>query len=207
MNVQSRFVVTTGVIDTGDKKQAIFESTLELIKEHGFHGAPISLVAKNAGVAAGTIYHYFESKEHLIVALYEYNRDRVVSVIESALKKDNKSCREIFFNIWTDLYHFYVREPKVLIFFEQFVNSPFNVNKYPEYTRGRFYDFFAQGVRKGVLKSVKPEILLVLVMGSINATAKMHVFGKAALTKNDLQRIAEILWEGISSTDDGHHLK
>ena len=41
--------------DIAQKKQAIFESTLELIKDHGFHGAPVSLVAKNAGVAAGTI--------------------------------------------------------------------------------------------------------------------------------------------------------
>ena len=55
----------------GDKKQAIFESTLALIRDHGFHGAPMSLVAKNAGVAAGTIYHYFESKEALLKAVIE----------------------------------------------------------------------------------------------------------------------------------------
>jgi AcrR family transcriptional regulator len=202
------YLFSNNVEDIGDKKQAIFESTLELIREHGFHGAPMSLVAKNAGVAAGTIYHYFESKDHLIVALYEYNRDRVTSVIESAFAKEN-TYRENFFSIWTGLYRFYVQEPNVLIFFEQFVNSPFKVDKYPDYTRGKFYSFFAEGVRKGILKPVKPEFLLVLVMGSINSIAKMQVFGKVAPTKNDLHRIAEILWQGIAATDIGtkHHLK
>ena len=183
--------------DTGDKKKAIFESTLELIRDHGFHGAPMSLVAKNAGVAAGTIYHYFESKDKLICELYAYNRERLMSVIESALMEDN-SYKEKFFNIWTNLYGFYVQEPNVLIFFEQFVNSPFNVNKYPNYTRSKLYNFFIEGIKKDVIKSVKPEILMVLVMGSINSTAKMHSFGKIPLTKADLHRIAEIMWDGIA---------
>jgi TetR/AcrR family transcriptional repressor of multidrug resistance operon len=181
-----------------DKKQAIFESTLELINEHGFHGAPMSLVAKNAGVAAGTIYHYFDSKEQLICALYDYNRARLLSVIEAALDK-NQSYKNNFFSIWTNLYRFYVEEPNVLTFFEQFVNSPYNVNKYPNHFRGKLYDFLAQGIRDGFLKPVKPEMLLVLVMSSITASAKLHIFNKLSLTKNDLQHIAEMMWEGIAS--------
>lgn len=184
--------------DPGDKKQAIFESTLDLIRDHGFHGAPMSLVAKNAGVAAGTIYHYFESKDQLICELYEYNRERIMSVIESSFQED-LTYREKFFGIWTNLYRFYIKEPNVLIFFEQFINSPFNVNKYPNYTRGKLFDFFAEGIEKRILKSVRPEFLLLLVMSSINATAKLHVFGKVPLSKTDLHRIAEISWDGISS--------
>lgn len=184
------------VEDIRDKKQAIFESTLELIRDHGFHGAPMSLVAKNAGVAAGTIYHYFESKEQLICELYNYNRQRVTSVIESALAEGG-SYKDNFFRIWTSLYQFYVQEPNVLIFFEQFINSPFNVHKYANYSRSKLFDFFSEGISSGVLKSVKPQFLLLLVMSSISSTAKMHVFGKVPLSKSDLHRIAEILWDGI----------
>jgi AcrR family transcriptional regulator len=183
--------------EVGDKKHAIFESTLELIREHGFHGAPMSLVAKNANVAAGTIYHYFESKEKLICELYEYNRERVLAVIAEAVKDDG-SFRDKFFRIWNSLYLFYVQKPNVLIFFEQFVNSPFNVDKYPNHFRGQLYSFFTKGIKEGVIRAVKPEILLVLVMGSINSTAKLHLFGKVPLTKSDLHRIAEILWDGIA---------
>jgi hypothetical protein len=33
-------------------------------------------------------------------------------------------------------------------------------------------------MKKGYIKSMKPEIVLALVMGSISATAKLHLFGK-----------------------------
>lgn len=187
------------MVDIGDKKQAIFESMLDLIRDHGFHGAPMSLVAKNAAVAAGTIYHYFESKEQLICALYQYNRDRVVSVISSALKGDD-SYKDKFFRVWNSIYQFYVHEPNVLIFFEQFVNSPFNVDKYPNHFRGELYDFLSDGIKQKLIRSLKPEILLVLLMGSINASAKLHLFGKVPLTKQDLNRITEILWDGITGS-------
>lgn len=182
--------------DIGDKKQAIFESTLELIKDHGFHGAPMSLVAKNAGVAAGTIYHYFESKEELIYELYSYNRQQVKAVIVQSLEGGGP-LKEKFFRVWISLYRFYVKQPNVLIFFEQFVNSPFNPDKYPNHFRGQLYTFFEEGIKSGQLKPVKPELLLVTVLGSIVSAAKLHLFGKMALTKTDLDRIADILWIGM----------
>jgi TetR/AcrR family transcriptional regulator, multidrug resistance operon repressor len=185
------------VENIADKKRAIFESTLSLIKDHGFHGAPMSLVAKNAGVAAGTIYHYFESKEKLICELYKYNRKLVSSVIASSLEQGG-SYREKFFRVWTSLYRFYIAEPNVLIFFEQFVNSPYNVDKHLNHFRGELYAFFAEGIKQRELKSLKPEILLVLVLGCISATAKLHLFGNVSLNKTDLQKIVEVCWDGIS---------
>ena len=190
MNVQS---------ETADKRKAILQTTLELIRQYGLQGTPISLIAKNANVAAGTIYHYFESKEQLICALYQYNRERVVSVISAALKGDDRY-KDKFFRVWNSLYQFYVHEPNVLIFFEQFVNSPFNVDKYPNHFRGELYDFLSEGIKQKVVRSLKPEILLVLLMGSINASAKLHLFGKVPLTKQDLNRITEILWDGITGS-------
>ena len=192
--------------DSGDKKQAIFESTLDLIKDHGFHGAPISLVAKNAGVAAGTIYHYFESKEQLICELYDFNRERVKSVVHQALQLKG-TLQEKFSGVWNALYQFYVKQPNVLIFFEQFVNSPFNVDKYPNHFRGELYSFFADGIRTGQLKSIKPEILLVMVMGSVSSTAKLHLFGKVSLTGADQHRIVGILWDGIRNQEKIHSIR
>ncbi|HQM90514.1 MAG TPA: helix-turn-helix domain-containing protein, partial [Syntrophales bacterium] len=49
-----------------DKRDEILRAALELIAEHGFHGAPMAMVAERAGVGAGTIYRYFEGKDALI---------------------------------------------------------------------------------------------------------------------------------------------
>lgn len=180
-----------------EKKKAIFESTLELIQEHGFHGAPMSQVAKNAGVAAGTIYHYFESKDELIRELYVYNKSRVVDIVAQAIE-GNATYKEKFYKIWQNLYEFYIQNPNVLIFFEQFVNSPFNTNKCPNHFQGELFEFFKNGQLQKEIKNIRPEILMILTLGSISSTAKIHKFGNIPVKKAELTQITEILWEGIA---------
>src|SRR5688500_6981617 len=53
-----------------DKRQALLAAALRLIARSGLHNTPTSAVAREAGVAAGTLYLYFPSKEALINALY-----------------------------------------------------------------------------------------------------------------------------------------
>ena len=53
-----------------DKREAILAAALRLIARLGLHAAPMSAVAREAGVAAGTLYLYFPSKDAMINALY-----------------------------------------------------------------------------------------------------------------------------------------
>src|SRR5260370_4638978 len=52
----------------GDKYQRILEAAVEVIAEHGFFNARVSDIAQRAGVADGTIYLYFKSKDQLLMA-------------------------------------------------------------------------------------------------------------------------------------------
>lgn len=181
-----------------EKKKAIFESTLDLIQEHGFHGAPMSLVAKNAGVAAGTIYHYFESKDQLICELYAYNKSRISNIISEILD-ENTPYKEKFYKIWLRIYGFYVENTNVLTFFEQYINSPYNASKYPNHFKGELYNFFKEGVERKEVKNVRPEILMVLILGSVNSTAKLHKFAEVPVADKEIHHIIDILWHGISN--------
>ena len=46
-----------------EKKSAIMNAALILITNNGFEATPMSAIAREAGVAAGTIYVYFPSKQ------------------------------------------------------------------------------------------------------------------------------------------------
>ncbi|MEO8562696.1 MAG: TetR/AcrR family transcriptional regulator [bacterium] len=64
-----------------EKREAILSAALRLIARLGLHNTPVSAVAREAGVAAGTLYLYFPSKEAMINALYLgvlADRDRVL---------------------------------------------------------------------------------------------------------------------------------
>ncbi|MEN7547717.1 TetR/AcrR family transcriptional regulator [Rapidithrix thailandica] len=54
-----------------EKSKAKFLRTaLELFANYGYHSTSISQIAKSAGVAKGSLYHYFESKEQLLEAVF-----------------------------------------------------------------------------------------------------------------------------------------
>jgi AcrR family transcriptional regulator len=77
-----------------DKETAILEATLDLIAERGFHNTPMSQIAKQSGVSAGIIYHYFDNKEALIYELY---RDIKKRYMEGLLPQaDNLGWAETF---------------------------------------------------------------------------------------------------------------
>src|SRR5215203_2564488 len=74
--------VPTPIGASPDKRQAILAAALRLIARLGLHAAPMSAVARDAGVAAGTLYLYFPSKEAMINALYlEVLEDRDRSML------------------------------------------------------------------------------------------------------------------------------
>jgi len=51
------------------RRQQILCAAARCFSEHGFHGASISQISKEAGMSAGHIYHYFDNKEAIIAAI------------------------------------------------------------------------------------------------------------------------------------------
>jgi AcrR family transcriptional regulator len=53
-----------------DRRRQILEAAVKVFAAKGFHGARVSDVAKEAGVAYGLVYHYFNSKAELLEAIF-----------------------------------------------------------------------------------------------------------------------------------------
>src|SRR5438309_6058096 len=56
---------------TGPKRDAILRAAIDVFAERGFFNAQVADVARAAGVAAGTVYLYFKSKDDLLVSIFE----------------------------------------------------------------------------------------------------------------------------------------
>ena len=54
----------------GDKYDAILEAAVKVIAANGYANSQISKIAREAGVADGTVYLYFDSKEEMMVDLF-----------------------------------------------------------------------------------------------------------------------------------------
>ena len=55
---------------SGDKRNAILDAATRVFAERGLTAAPTSEISKQAGVAEGTLFTYFKTKDDLINALY-----------------------------------------------------------------------------------------------------------------------------------------
>jgi len=56
---------------TSDKEARILGAAVRVFARQGYHGSTMAAVARDAGVATGTIYLYFERKQDLLVTLFQ----------------------------------------------------------------------------------------------------------------------------------------
>lgn len=185
--------------DPCGKRTTVLNSTLALIKEHGFHGTPMSQIAKHAGVAAGTIYHYFDSKETLIVELYVHVKNRLALAILVG-DDESKPYKERFFNLMINHYNFYVENEDVFVFLEQYVNSPFAKN-YPDRDSELFVDkihsFFSYGMENAYFKNIDTRLLAPTIKGTLAAAARFQLSEHIVFSKEDIIEVVNIIWDGI----------
>jgi TetR/AcrR family transcriptional regulator, fatty acid metabolism regulator protein len=76
----------------GDKRERILAAAERIFARHGFFAAKVSDVAKEAGVADGTIYLYFKSKDDLLISLFERRMLELTGALQESI--DGKSPRE-----------------------------------------------------------------------------------------------------------------
>jgi TetR/AcrR family fatty acid metabolism transcriptional regulator len=69
----------------GDKRQRILDAAVRVFAKKGFYATRVSEVAKAAGVADGTIYLYFKSKDELLVSLFEDRVERLLRYLQTEL--------------------------------------------------------------------------------------------------------------------------
>jgi TetR/AcrR family transcriptional regulator, fatty acid metabolism regulator protein len=61
----------------GDKRERILDAAEAIFARSGFFHARVAEIARQAGVADGTIYLYFKSKDDLLISLFESRMERV----------------------------------------------------------------------------------------------------------------------------------
>ena len=68
-----------------DKRERILGAAERVFAKRGFFAARVSEIAKDAGVADGTIYLYFKSKDDLLISLFETRMKQVNSDLRDAI--------------------------------------------------------------------------------------------------------------------------
>jgi TetR/AcrR family fatty acid metabolism transcriptional regulator len=71
------------------KRERILEAAIKVFAAEGFYNAKVSQIAHEAGVADGTIYLYFKSKDDLLINLFEDRMERVNANLREAIDTES----------------------------------------------------------------------------------------------------------------------
>lgn len=61
-----------------DKKEEIMQSAIQLFSKQGFQATSVQEIAKSCGISKATLYHFFESKEEILIQVIDVNIDRMI---------------------------------------------------------------------------------------------------------------------------------
>ena len=82
-----------------DKRNAILEAATRVFAERGLTAAPTSEISKQAGVAEGTLFTYFKTKDDLINALYREIKLELADAMMTGFPR-KKSVRARLRHVW-----------------------------------------------------------------------------------------------------------
>ena len=71
------------------KRERILDAAIKVFAAEGFYNAKVSQIAHEAGVADGTIYLYFKSKDDLLINLFEDRMERVNANLREAIETES----------------------------------------------------------------------------------------------------------------------
>lgn len=185
-----------------NKKELILRSVLKLVNKEGFYHLNMKKIAAESGVAAGTIYLYFQGKEEMINAIYEQVISEFNQQVLNAYQED-ADFKSNFEALLTAATLFYIEHEDKFSFIEQFTFSPFlfKENKKQNFTiLLPVYKLLDMGIKAGILKNKPLEILLAIIHGSMNTMIKLHYSNKYELKdEKNMKNYIDTIWECIKT--------
>ncbi len=168
---------------SADKHRKIIRAAIKVFAKKGFFNARISDIAKEAKVADGTIYLYFNNKFDILLSVFEQEIGKLIEQVVLLLDKEDNPRRklEIFIanhleemkrnKYLAEVIHIELRQTSKLI-------REYRKNKFSEYL-----DIIATiidtGQQAGIFRpDIQPEIAKQLVFGALDEVSRICNIGK-----------------------------
>ncbi len=152
------------------KYQQILDAAIGLFSERGFESTSIQEIAQAAGVAKGTVYLYFKSKEDLVRQVYDHCYGLDIKACEEGMEEErhavDKLCRRMDNIIEYLLSH--PREARIEQLYKNSVSGKNRSSFYQQEMYQAIYVVVEEGIRKGELRDMPADLLTQIYYGIAN---------------------------------------
>lgn len=186
------------------KYHQIIEAAVITFAENGYHQTQVSKIAKQAGVADGTIYLYFKNKEDILISLFQEKMANFIEKIKEIIAGKQTTAEKIFMMVEN---HFRIlsQDPKLAIVTQlELRQSNQELRRRINQVLKEYLDFMEQILREGVENGeFSPELdtrlARQMLFGTIDEIATTWVMKKQ---KYDLvalaPTVAKLLLKGFA---------
>ena len=179
-----------------DVSEQIFDATDRLMAKEGLHHLSMHKLAKEAGIAAGTIYLYFKSKDELLAQFARRVFNKFVVAIEEGFD-EHQSFFEQYKKMWWNIWHFLQENPTVLSNMNQYKSLPEFIEISSEMEHSCWKQFCLKGQAANVLADLDPHMLFLLSLKTAMVVASDIKFLGTAVTDVILESVIERSWRAI----------
>lgn len=179
-----------------NKRTAILDAALRVFAERGNLSAPTSAISKAAGVAEGTLFTYFRSKDDLINELYRHLRARFDKALGDYPHDADARTRLRY--VWDRYIDRHLAQPELLTLLVQLRSSGRLVseNGSPSLATMEMLSVTREVVQGGKFENAPVELMVLMVRGQCEATVG---YIQAHPEKEAISRELgfQVIWNGL----------
>lgn len=188
-------------VKTLDKRSRILETALKLFVNQGLQQTPMAQISQESGVAVGTMYHHFKSKDELIGGLYLHIQEELGKSITFSEKEKNLPIKNRFEILWKKAYDFYTTNPNKFIFSHTHIYSPIisqelrneGTKHYAEAIR-----FIQEGIDKQVFVQTHIVVLMRWYYLSVVALVQIKIANEIEVNDKLIKTGIDMAWNAIA---------
>jgi AcrR family transcriptional regulator len=174
----------------------ITQAAIDVFLEKGYENTTMDAIAKNAGISKGGLYHYFPSKEMVLIFANEKISEKVQEIMTSASK-----CNSVKGGI---LYYienyicYWLENPKETAFLflsiAKMMENPDLLKYYQQYTSNYITFFegaFTLGIKMGEFKEHNVRTSAITLLAALDGVLSYMIFDENLIPEEVVQLFEE----------------
>lgn len=194
---------------TGEKYDAIIDAAVKVIAKNGYHGSQVTKIAREAQVADGTIYLYFENKDDILISLFRTKMTEFVERVSQEMKLVKSAEEKLYQLIYMHFKQFALDQNLAIVTQIELRQSNREIRNGIGSTLKKYHqlieDLMEQGVKEGKFHSnIDIRLMRQMVFGALDETVTSWVMKDM---KYDLLKLVQpvyfLVLNGVTAEEKG----
>jgi TetR/AcrR family transcriptional regulator, fatty acid metabolism regulator protein len=189
----------------GDKRQQILDAAVEVIAENGYFNSPVSAIAARAGVADGTIYLYFKSKDDVLRTAIDNHFERIYRQVEERFETMDDPREQLEFVARLHLESASVNRGMAILLQTELRQSAKFIAEFSQHHLARYIQVVREVIRRGqqqgiFRRDISDGVVAHCMFGAIDELLSSAIFTQREYdAQTTAAQVIGVLMRGIAS--------